>query len=150
MAKAKDGLGSESGRPVLRIDIPPELDQLLIRWAIWNRGHYMPDLAVKCSSLESDYLPPAGAVYEGTEEAIKSSLGTYRDSDDPRTVSDPEALHTEIIVLRLPKLNREALRLHYVEYKRLPVRQRCRMLGVGFEGYTELVKRSALMVRNCQ
>lgn len=131
------------------IDIPKELEDRLIRWAIWNRGHYIPStLHVKCVSLESDYLPPAGAVYEGTEEAIKSSLGKYRDAEDPRTVSDPEALQTEVIILRLPDKNRKALRLHYVEYKKIPVRQRCRQLGVGFEAYTELVRLSALMVRN--
>lgn len=131
------------------IDIPQELHERLLRWAIWNRGHYIPPtLAVQCGSLESDYLPPAGAVYEGTEEAIKSSLGKYKDKDDPRTVSDPEALQTEIIILRLPSKNKLALRLHYVAHRQVPVRQRCRMLGVGFEAYTELVRYSALMVRN--
>ncbi len=131
------------------IDIPEELHARLIRWAIWNRGHFIPScLAVQCGSLESDYLPPAGAVYEGTEEAIKASLGSYRDAEDPRTVSDPEALQTEIIVLRLPELNRMALRLHFIAFKTVKLAQKCRKLGVGEAGYYELVRRSALMVRN--
>jgi hypothetical protein len=107
-----------------------------------------PTLEVKCGSLESDYLPPAGAVYAGTEEALKSSLGKYRDAEDPRTVSDPEALQTEIIILRLPNKNRLALRLHFVVFKAMKMEQKYRLLGVGADGYPELVRYSALMVRN--
>ncbi len=132
------------------IDIPSELHDRLIRWAIWNRGYFLPTgFWVKASSLETDYLPPAQNVYKSTEEVLRDSIGKHRNTDDPRTVSDPEALQTEIIVLRLPDKNRMALRLHYVAYRQMPVRQRCRVLGVGFEGYKELVRLSALMVRNC-
>ena len=122
---------------------------LLVRWAIWNRGYYIPSgFWVRAGSIESDYLPPAQNVYESTEDALRKSIGKHRDTDDPRTVSDPEALQTEIVILRLPDKNRMALRLHYVAYRQMPIRQRCRQLGVGFEGYKELVRRSALMVRN--
>jgi hypothetical protein len=98
--------------------------------------------------LESTYLPPAGAVYDGVEEALKASTRGYQDEDDALTVSDPEALQTEIIVLRLPQKNRQALRLHYVAYKIVPMGKRLRLLGVGFEAYRDLVRKSALMVRN--
>lgn len=126
------------------IDIPEEIHTLLTRWARWCRGRHAPSSHwVKAGSLESSYLPPAGDVFESTEDAIKKSLGSSQER-----LSDHEAMGVEITVLRLPERNRMALRLHYVAFKAIPVAQKQRMLGVSYDDYFDLVRRSALMVRN--
>lgn len=45
--------------------------------------------------------------------------------------------------MRLPERPRMALRLHYVVHKRMPMQQKCKMLGVSQDGYPELVAGAA-------
>ena len=115
-----------------------ETHALLVSWGQWARGKLRPIGAVSCRSLESNYLPPAGNVYEGIEGVLKTSKPI---------LSDEPVMKVEILVMRMPERHRMALRLDYVVYNRMPLSQKCRQLGVGRDDYFELVARAANRVR---
>jgi len=125
--------------------VEPELHTILVQWAKWCRGNYLPsEFWVQAGSIETGYLPPAGDVFLSAADALQKGLKTTQER-----FSDPQAARIEVIVMRLPEKNRKALRLHYVAHKQLPMSHKRRLLGVTFDGYWELVKLSALMMRNC-
>lgn len=117
---------------------------LLVNWAKWARGKYLPThFHVECGSLESDYLPDAGEVLDDTSDRLSKALAAT-----PERFSDRLAVQIEVIVMNLPVKSRDALRLHYVIWRAMPIKQKRRILGVTEDGYNVLVYDSGLMVRN--
>jgi hypothetical protein len=118
-----------------RPQIDFETHERLVAWARWARGKYLPAcLHVKCGSIESKHVTPAGDVWLSAEEALKASIkaqepisrGDEWQTDKPRT----------------------CLRLHYVAFKRLSQVQKRRILGCTEDEYWMLLHRGSIMLKN--
>ena len=127
-----------------RPQIDLEMHERLVAWARWARGRYLPScLTVRCLSIESRFAAPIGSVYDTVEEALKASI---RASE--AKVSRGDEWQTERAVSGLPERPKTALRLHYVEFKRMPMVQKRRILACTEQEYWLILLRAAQMLRN--
>jgi DNA-directed RNA polymerase specialized sigma24 family protein len=126
-----------------RPQVDPETHELLVAWARWARGKYLPAcLHVKCGSIESKHVTPAGDVWLSAEEALKASIK----AQEP--ISRGDEWQTERTVASLPDKPRTCLRLHYVGYRRIPQIERRKILGVTEADYWVLLLRASQMLKN--
>ena len=117
--------------------IDPDTHKLLVDWACWCRSKHTPtEFHVLCQSAESKHLPEAGEVMMTLEERLKSSKPNY-DSLQAERVED--------VIRCLPDKPKLALRLHYVVWRSMPIKQKRRLLGVSEDGYWELLENAALL-----
>jgi DNA-directed RNA polymerase specialized sigma24 family protein len=120
-----------------------EIHERLVAWARWARGKYLPAcLHVKCGSIESKHVTPAGDVWLSAEEALKASIK----AQEP--ISRGDEWQTERVVSSLPDKPRTCLRLHYVGYRRIPQLERRKILGVSEADYWVLLLRASQMLKN--
>jgi DNA-directed RNA polymerase specialized sigma24 family protein len=130
-------------REIDRPQIDLEIHDRLVAWAKWARGRHLPNcLHVICRSIESGFLAPAGDVWMTAEEALKASIK----ASEP--ISRGDEWETERIVSSLPGRHRDVLRLHYVVFKRMPMVQKRKLLGVTEDDYWVLLTRAGQMLRN--
>lgn len=124
-------------RPTRVVD--PHTHAMLVDWARWCRGSYLPtEFHVICQSIESSHLPEAGEVLMSMEERLQARKPAYNDA---------RAEICEHTVCHLPEQQKTALRLHYVVWRAMPLRQKRRILGVTEDAYWDLIDSAALEVR---
>jgi hypothetical protein len=120
-----------------------EIHERLVAWARWVRGKYLPAcLHVKCGSIESKHVTPAGDVWLSAEEALKASIK----AQEP--ISRGDEWETERVVSSLPDKPRMCLRLHYVAFKRLSQVQKRRILACTEDEYWMLLHWGSIMLKN--
>lgn len=123
---------------ILTLPEDRELKDLLIRWGRSCNGNYIPlHFWVGCTSLESEYLPPAGEVYAGIEALLQASISRPRTKDMGLI---------DVAVMRLPERLRMAVALEFVVHKRMSLRRKLNALKVNQEGYVTLVTAGAKTV----
>jgi hypothetical protein len=126
-----------------RPQIDFETHERLVAWARWARGKYLPAcLHVKCGSIESKHVTPAGDVWLSAEEALKASIK----AQEP--IFRGDEWQTERTVSSLPEKPRTCLRLHYVAFKRLSQVQKRRILGCTEDEYWMILQRASIMLKN--
>lgn len=121
--------------------VPEHIHRRLLAWRRWCLGAWLPrEFHVVCESAEKWHTPEKGNVYAEPEQpAGLPGLTTRSYPQAP----DHEALEIERALLRLPRRAALAIRLHYVGYPRLAMKQKMRALGLEHDRYWTFVVDSA-------
>lgn len=118
--------------------VPEYIHRRLLAWRRWCLSAWLPrEFHVVCESAEKWHTPEKGNVHDDPASLPESIRRTY-----PQAL-DHEALAIERALLRLPRKAALAIRLHYIGYPRIPVKQKMRALGLEHDRYWTFVVDSA-------
>lgn len=126
------------------MNLPHEVHRRLLNWGFWCRSNYLPtDFWVGCESAEHLHVArrtdaEGDTIQDTYVEAMKRDVGRIS-QDGAEEIAD-------IIKPPFPAKYRLALKLHYVIWREMPRRQKCRLLGVGYNDYFDVVEQAVTAV----